>query len=86
MVLLAGFTLDWVAVGLDHPSRNVAADIAVDFTAARGEAEQDGALQIRRFDELREAVGIDVHLVTVCLPPFAEQDAARIDKQRRERH
>ena len=49
--------------GLGHPFRAVAADIAGDFAAARGEADQDGALQVERLDKLREVVGIGVHVV-----------------------
>src|SRR5450759_4539625 len=48
---------------LGHPFRAVTADIAGDFAAARGEADQDGTLQVERFDELREVVGIGVHIV-----------------------
>lgn len=39
-------------------------DTAGDFAAARGEADQHGALQVERFNEFREAVGIGVHFVT----------------------
>ena len=51
--------------GLGHPLRAVAADVAGHFAAARGEADQDGALQVERLDELREVVGIGVHVVAV---------------------
>jgi len=51
--------------GLGHPFCAVPADIASDFAATRGKADQDGALQVERFDELREVVGIRVHLVAI---------------------
>ena len=51
--------------GLGHPFRAVAADIAGYFAAACGEADQDGVFQVERFDELREVVGIGVHVVAI---------------------
>jgi len=36
-----------------------------DFTAAGGEAEQYGILQVERVHERREVVGIGVHVVAV---------------------
>src|SRR5674476_569738 len=49
--------------GLGHPFRAVAADITGNFAAARGEADEDDTFQIELFDEIREVVGIGVHLV-----------------------
>ncbi|HEX7485411.1 MAG TPA: hypothetical protein VF332_04615 [Vicinamibacterales bacterium] len=48
---------------LGHAFRAVAANIAGHFAAARREADQRGAIQAERFDELREIVGIGVHVV-----------------------
>jgi hypothetical protein len=42
---------------------SAAADIAGDFTAARGEADQDGVFQVERVDERCEVVGVGVHIV-----------------------
>ncbi len=51
--------------GLGHTFRAVAADIAGDFAAARGVADMDRVLQVERFDERREVVGVGVHVVAV---------------------
>ena len=51
--------------GLGHALRAVAADVAGDFAAAGRVADVDGVLQVERFDELREVVGVGVHVVAV---------------------
>jgi hypothetical protein len=43
----------------------VAADVAGDFAPARGVADVDRVLQVERFDERREVVGVGVHLVAI---------------------
>src|SRR5437899_8196782 len=51
--------------GLSHALRAVAADIAGNFAAACGVADMDRVLQVERFNERREVVGVDVHLVAI---------------------
>ena len=51
--------------GLGHALRAVAADVAGDFAAAGGVADVDRVLQIERFDQRREVVGVGVHFVAV---------------------
>ncbi len=41
----------------------VAADVAGDFAAAGGVADVNGVVQIERFGERREIIGVGVHLV-----------------------
>ena len=43
----------------------MAADVAGDFAAAGGVADVDRVLQVERFDERREVVGVGVHVVAV---------------------
>src|SRR5262249_30967616 len=45
--------------------RAVAADAAGDFTAARGMADVDRVLQVERFDQCRQVVGVRVHCVAI---------------------
>ena len=45
--------------------RAVAADIASDLAAAGGVANVDRVLQIERLDQLRQVVGVGVHVVAV---------------------
>ena len=82
---------------LGDPPRAVPADIARYFPAARGMTDKDDVLQIQRFDELGEIVGVGVHVVTVpCLAgtavaaPVMGYDAvpalAQEDHLRRPRH
>ena len=51
--------------GLGHAFRAVATDIAGDFAAAGGVADVDRVLQVERFDQRREVVGVGVHVVAV---------------------
>ena len=51
--------------GLGDALGAVAADVAGNLTAAGRMADQGDALQIERFDELRQVVGVGVHIVTV---------------------
>ena len=51
--------------GLGHAFRAVAADVASDFAAAGGVADVDRVLQVERFDERRQVVGVGVHVVAV---------------------
>src|ERR1019366_7254347 len=48
---------------LDHAFRAVAADIAGDFTTSSGEADQNRAFEVERFDQSREVIGVGVHVV-----------------------
>ena len=50
---------------LGHALGAVAADVAGDFAAAGGVADVDRVLQVERFDERREVVGVGVHVVAV---------------------
>jgi hypothetical protein len=43
----------------------MASDVTGDFSAARGMADQDSAVQVEGFDEIRKIIGIGVHLVAV---------------------
>ena len=43
----------------------MAADVAGDLAAAGGVADQDGVVQVERLDQLREVVGVGVHVVAV---------------------
>ena len=43
----------------------MAADVAGDFAAAGRVADMDRVLQVERFDELRQVVGVGVHVVAV---------------------
>ena len=49
--------------GFGHAFRAVAGDVARDFAAARGVADMDGILEIELLDQLREVVGVSVHVV-----------------------
>ena len=51
--------------GLGDTLRAVAADVAGDFAAAGGVADVDRVLQVERFDQRREVVGVGVHVVAV---------------------
>ena len=51
--------------GLRHALRAVAADVARHLAAAGRVADVDGVLQIERFDQRREIVGVGVHVVAV---------------------
>ena len=48
---------------LGHALRAVPADIAGNFAAACGMADMDGVLEIELLHELREVVGVGVHVV-----------------------
>ena len=51
--------------GLGDTFRALAADVAGDFSAAGGMADMDRVIQVQRFDERREIVGVGIHLVAV---------------------
>jgi hypothetical protein len=51
--------------GLGHALGAVAADVARHFAAAGRVADQHGVLQVQRFDDGGEVVGVGVHVVAV---------------------
>jgi hypothetical protein len=51
--------------GLGHTLRTVAADIAGDFAAAGRVPDMDRVLQVERFSQFRQVIGVGVHGVAV---------------------